>query len=278
MRKTSSILDRAHHFTPDDRLAAHAKVRSTRLALRSVLLARDPEGYREALPLPKGGEGSAHLSDAELIAADLGADHNNKALDAIATSEERRAFDRAVLDAVEVNLWLLPALRERLSGWRSVGDPEEREGLMLTGLEHALGTFDPELGALTKHAYLACYTVIRRYYRGETRRARPRGEFGNGNQRGEESLTVASGLAVDRRDRYEPRVPDANGDPFLRAQMLEVWDGLTNVEQEILAALVKTPTRTRADIAEDLGLSRSALSTRLRRIRPRFERFLSAVA
>lgn len=269
MRKTSSILDRAHHFTNDDRLAAHAKVRSTRLALRSALLARDPAGYRTALPEPKDGASFAHLSDTELVAADLDADHANKALDKLATPAERRAFDRAVLDAVEVNLWLLPALRERLHRWSTNGDPEEREGLMLTGLEHALGTFDPGKGTLTKHAYLACYTVIRRYYRGEARRARP-----PGGHTPRERLTTSLGLG----DKREPQTTDANGDPFLRAQMLEVWDGLTNVEQEILAALVRTPTRARADIAGDLGLSRSALSTRLRRIRPRFERFLSAVA
>ena len=243
------ILDYAPHLSSNDRAAAHERVRSERVALRRLLLARDSTGYRAAIA-PFGED------DAALARADLEADPRLKAINAIATPSERRAFDRAVLRSVEANLWILPAVRERLANsLRRYGDEQQFEALLLVGLEDALGTWDPGRGTLTGHAYRRAYSAIRSYHK--------------------RSLPVPGDHPKVRRNTSAPGVsgdlvaaPEITSDPILRERITWAWDRLSNAEQEVFPLLVNGVQGP--EIAERLGLTIWAVRRAVRRIRTKF--------
>lgn len=252
------ILDHAPHLTSDDRAAAYERVRSERVALRQALLARDSAGYRAAIPSFDG-------DDTALARADLDADPRLKAINAIATPSERRAFDRAVLRSVEANLWILPAVRERLANsLRRYSDEEQFEALLLVGLEDALGTWDPGRGTLTGHAYRRAYSAIRSYHK---QTMRGRGDYEQIRQ-----IRIKKGIRRGAGTHLEADgdcpAPDAASDPILRERITWAWDRLSNAEQEVFPLLVNGAQGP--EIAERLGLTIWAVRRAVRRIRTKF--------
>ena len=263
------ILDYAPHTSAAERAEAYERVRSERIALRRALLARDSAGYRAAI---NPFEGDDHdLASADLTGSRCGVRHYDVISD-LATPVERRAFDRAVLRAVEVNLWILPAVRERLAHViHRYGDNEQIENLILEGLEDALGTWRPEAGTLIKHAYIRCSSTIRSYYRGEARRRRSAGSQATASARSPSDASLR-----DKGRAYEQVPPEPPVDPFLRARMSEAWDGLSNLEQEVLPLLADGEPQAR--IAEQLGLTTWGIRRAVAGIRRAYAPLREAVA
>lgn len=247
------LLDYAAHSTALNRAERYAAVQRERIALRRTLLARDPEGYRATLPTKsrKDQPAPGEWSDADLAEADLWADPRNEAIECLASRSERRAFDRAVVLCVEVNLWLLPRLRKQAATQvTKVGiiDPETVDSLLFEGLEEAVATWQPAEGTLGTHAGYRCYARVRSYYRQQRR-----------------TTTIDAPGYVARRGAAEMQPSD----PYLRDLILDRFEGLSDSEQRVLLAMVNR-TKTIPEVAADLGLTHQQVKTRWAKIRKRF--------
>lgn len=247
------ILNHVPRYSADERVQAHKAVQRERISLRLLILSTQREAYLERLKpskdlqaaLEAGAPPLEERSNEELAALDLAADQKMIAL-SLASSEERRAFDRAVLQAAERELRLLPRLAKAASAWPSrlrIDDPEMLEGLLIESLEAACAGWRPELGAFGTYAGQRAYALIRKYY---TRALLSPPDHIN--------------LLADK----SPRV-----DPILRERIAEVWDSLSDSEQDLLECYLERECGLE-ELAEARGLSLSRLIYRIRKIRGKF--------